>query len=740
MDVEYELSQQLLGHGNQVRCVTILGDGTLVSGGLDAQVILWRRPTPTEGFVLHKKLSHHSDSVYAVAPSNEVQGAFYSASKDKTAVRVDTDGNPVLQFVGHEGPVCAILERGTQVVTGSWDGTAKVWDGKTGELRHSLDAGAHAVAIAILPSGDIVTGSQDKSLRVFRGAECAHRVNEAHGDIIRAFSVTSTSIVSASNDNTLKMWSFDGCEMGKLTGHQSFVYGVTHSHDNALVISTSDDCTLKMWSTSDLQCRQSIIHAGCVWQAAAFADGDVASACSDSVVRVWTREPSRMATEEERQTQKEMADQAALEAAQKGSTSQPMQDAPDISLMPSTIGKKNGEIKCFKEEGTVFAFSWNAGARCWDKLGEVVGQNTEKKIYMGDSVFPRGEYDFVFDVDMGASLGMRQLPYNRGQNPMEVAESFCSREQIHKSNIEQIRQFIIQNGGGDASAAATPAAPSAPAQTSSLFPIMTPLTFKDGKFDGLQAKILEFNDQVDEAHRLDPTEVQFLTEAIAKLRSGVMSTELRDCEQKVMLVKLAEWPSEKMFPVVDLWRLYLVHPQSSDIFKGSDRGAPFIVKVCGLLGNDISGALGMCCVRWLANLSIYQTSRYSAFDKRDFVLKALEPALSSTNKHCKVGCATVLLNYAIVLHESSQPPKTWDKDFAASVAQMALSLLDRTGPDDGDAQQRALLGIGSLLPRDKQNGGRIAAQCKERGLLAKVAAAEGKLGSSYIAELRSLLA
>lgn len=36
----------------------------------------------------------------------------------------------------------------------------------------------------------------------------------------------------------------------------------------------------------------------------------------------------------------------------------------------------------------------------------------------------QGEYDFVFDVDMGPSRGIGKLPYNKGQNPMAVA---CDR-------------------------------------------------------------------------------------------------------------------------------------------------------------------------------------------------------------------------------------------------------------------------------------------------------------------------
>ena len=52
-------------------------------------------------------------------------------------------------------------------------------------------------------------------------------------------------------------------------------------------------------------------------------------------------------------------------------------------------------------------------------------------------------------MDLGASFGTKQLPFNRGQNPLVAAESFCSREHIHKGNAEQIRHFIIQNAGED---------------------------------------------------------------------------------------------------------------------------------------------------------------------------------------------------------------------------------------------------------------------------------------------------
>jgi len=345
---------------------------------------------------------------------------------------------------------------------------------------------------------------------------------------------------------------------------------------------------------------------------------------------------------------------------------------------------------------------------------------------------------------MGAAYGMKKLPFNRGQNPMQAAESFCSRETIDKSNIDQIRQFIMtQSGetGGGAPAQAPPKPPAEPELT--LFPVMTVATFKDGKFDPLQNKILEFNDQVPEQQRMDALEIGFFKDAVGKLKSNIMSVEFRNCEKEVIHVKLKEWPQDRLFPVIDLWRLFLVHPSSADYFKGSDRGTPFITQIVNLLTSDASGPLGLCSSRYLANLFIYQTNRYAVFDKRDFVMKAVEQVLGvSTNKHTKVACTSILLNTAIVLHESSQPPKAWDSSCGSAVARIALAFIAQAGPDDGDAQQRAALSLGTLLPRDKQGGGAVARQCLDAGLVPRLAPGsplESKLGANAAAELRKLL-
>lgn len=79
---------------------------------------------------------------------------------------------------------------------------------------------------------------------------------------------------------------------------------------------------------------------------------------------------------------------------------------------------------------------------------------------------------------------------------------------------------------------------------------------------------------------------------------------------------------------------------------------------------------------------------------------------------------------AIILYESSQPPKGFDEATASRVLQLALSLLEKV--EDEDARCRAMLAIGTLLTRD--SGRRLASACQSADLSSKIGPLEGKVG------------
>jgi len=701
MEEELELSQQLVGHEAAVRCLAILRDNRIVSGGLDKQINVWKLVDTV--FMKENTLLHHEDFVYALCASAD--GGFYSGGKDKAIYRLDTSGNPVAQFVGHDGAVCSLAEA-ADLLSGSWDGTVKVWDLTTNAVKYSLDAGAHASCCGMLPNGEVVTGSQTKVLRFWRGDAMLREV-EAHEDIIRGLAPHATGFYSCSNDNLIKSWSLDGAQMGAFVGHTGFVFAVTHAADR--IISAGDDRTLRVWNAEG-ECKHSKLHCGTVWACGVLANGDLVSASDDGVVRIWTSAPARFAPIEERQTQKEAADLAAVKDADKGASAVSTEGVPDVSEMATTAGQREGEVKMFKDGGKVMAYSWSGGT--WQLIGEVTGQSAKSQ-FEGDDYFPAGEYDFVFDVELGGDSeagGGRtaKLPYNKGQNPMVAARAFICREGISQAHLMQVMKFIENSsgggggpptlGGGAPKAAPKPTPP--PTQTSGYagqgqvkwkhFPVQQAVLFRDGKLDAIESKLVEFNEAVGDL-KLDALSISYLPDLMRSLKKGPGST-IRECDKDVLKL-LCKWPLDKLFPVIDLMRLFLLHPASGDLFKGSDRGLGQITEsLCWL--SDVNAPAALCGMRFFANCFASQTNSFPVYEQRQLLCQRFEPVVKSTNKNTRLALATVLLNFAVT--SMSRKEKVLD---CACVVDLLVKHLAAEG--EAEARYRLLAALGTFVVRDR---------------------------------------
>ena len=89
-----------------------------------------------------------------------------------------------------------------------------------------------------------------------------------------AMSADGSLIVSASDDNTLKVWdSSTSPELRTLTGHTSLVRGCAMSADGSLIVSASDDKTLKVWDSSTGVCLATFNAEGSLYGCVCYADG-----------------------------------------------------------------------------------------------------------------------------------------------------------------------------------------------------------------------------------------------------------------------------------------------------------------------------------------------------------------------------------------------------------------------------------------------------------------------------------
>lgn len=73
--------------------------------------------------------------------------------------------------------------------------------------------------------------------------------------------LNNIGVISASHDQTLRVWTFEGECIAELVGHTALVYSAACSEDGSLVASASEDNTVRTWRP-DGQCLQTLEHPG----------------------------------------------------------------------------------------------------------------------------------------------------------------------------------------------------------------------------------------------------------------------------------------------------------------------------------------------------------------------------------------------------------------------------------------------------------------------------------------------
>ena len=68
---------------------------------------------------------------------------------------------------------------------------------------------------------------------------------------------------------------------------------------------------------------------------------------------------------------------------------------------------------------------------------------TTERYYPGDKLFPEGEYDFIFDVELSGNF--TKIPINKDDNCLVAAEKFVTRESLHRNYLDDVTRFLREN-------------------------------------------------------------------------------------------------------------------------------------------------------------------------------------------------------------------------------------------------------------------------------------------------------
>jgi WD40 repeat protein len=186
------------------------------------------------------------------------------------------------------------------VVSGSWDGTARVWDAKSGEPVQGLNiiktGHEYVGAVSYSPKANMITtGGFNEGIKIWDAKTCKWLSTTKLDRSVRSLAWTSDKkkLIAANNDSIRIFDTATWKQITVLKDHARAVSSLTVFPNNRLLASTSQDYTACLWNLdTSLQVGPPLQHKNFVKCAAFSTDGKLLStACNDNNVYMWDIRP-----------------------------------------------------------------------------------------------------------------------------------------------------------------------------------------------------------------------------------------------------------------------------------------------------------------------------------------------------------------------------------------------------------------------------------------------------------------
>ena len=154
---------------------------------------------------------------------------------------------------------------GSQIVTGDWNGTARIWDWDTDseqprlkinitdESQPTSKSQHYVFAVAFSPDGkQIATGSNDRHgyVRLWNATTGdVEKTLQGHRDAVVsvAFSQDGKKLLTGSYDETARLWNLSDDSHIEFRGHEWWVWSARFSPDHKRIVTASQDGTAMVW-------------------------------------------------------------------------------------------------------------------------------------------------------------------------------------------------------------------------------------------------------------------------------------------------------------------------------------------------------------------------------------------------------------------------------------------------------------------------------------------------------------
>lgn len=292
------------GHSEFVNTVSFHPDlaiSQIVSGSDDETIRVW---DVTSGTAVRTIQVDEKISAVAYSPDGK---RLLSVSRDSDILNLwDTSTGSKLAVFQQDTPTkgCSGIQSaafsfgGSMVVTAHKDNNARIWDSQSGAMLGNLEGHKKEVIDAVFTADGkrVVSVSNDTTVRAWSvgTGECI-KIMEGHSSRVLAIAVSKTCIASGGSGGIVHLWDVDSYALlSTLTGHTDYVRSLSFSPDGTQLVSASYDQTLRLWDTAATGSRSDAAHTDAIECVAFSADGKrIATASWDSTITIWETQTGR---------------------------------------------------------------------------------------------------------------------------------------------------------------------------------------------------------------------------------------------------------------------------------------------------------------------------------------------------------------------------------------------------------------------------------------------------------------
>jgi WD40 repeat protein len=244
----------------------------------------------------------HGNTGYAleVAWSPDGKQVLTGSADDTAKIWDAASGNLLRTLQGHTDDVRAVewSPDSKQILTGSIDNTARFWDAASGQILKILQGHTDDIwSVAWSPDGkQVLTGSDDHTARIWNvasGEAVMTLLGHTDNVVAVAWSPDSKQVLTGSNDHTTIIWDVTSLreprKVTTLQNHTSWINEVAWSPDGKQILTGSNDHTTIIWDANSGQVVTILRgHTASVYAAAWSPDGkQVLTGSDDHTARIW---------------------------------------------------------------------------------------------------------------------------------------------------------------------------------------------------------------------------------------------------------------------------------------------------------------------------------------------------------------------------------------------------------------------------------------------------------------------